>query len=124
MPSSKPTTVDEYIGAAPETAQDHLKKIRAILREVAPDADEVIKWNTPFFVEPRFLFSFAATKNHCNFAPSEETLLAFKEELADQQTTKHYLQIPYSIPVPEDLIRRIATHQFLAVKSRDDDSFW
>ena len=37
---AKPTTVDEYIAAAPEQAQKHVNEIRAILKEVAPDARE------------------------------------------------------------------------------------
>lgn len=124
MPTSKPTSIKEYIDSAPSASQGHLRKIYSILKDVAPDAEETIKWNAPFFIEPRFLFSFSATKKHCNFAPSVATLEAFKAELADYQTTDNYLQIPYADPIPVDLVRRIAIHQFNLVKSRTDDSFW
>lgn len=124
MPSKGPTTIDEYIRAAPREGQPHLRRLYAILRSVAPEAEETIKWGTPFFVEPRYLFSFSAHKAHCNFAPSSEALGAFREELATHQTTKNYLQIPYDLPVPEDLVRRIAEHRLRVVRERDDDSFW
>lgn len=40
MPKTKPATVDEYISAAPEHAREKLHEIRAILKEVAPKAEE------------------------------------------------------------------------------------
>ena len=76
-----PATIAEYIEAAPSAGQPHLRKIYAILKRVAPEAQEAIKWGTPFFVEPRFLFAFSAHKAHLNFAPPEACLAAFREEL-------------------------------------------
>lgn len=43
MAKSKPTTVTEYIQAAPTHAQKKLREIRAILKKVAPDATEKLK---------------------------------------------------------------------------------
>ena len=124
MASKRPTTIAEYIQAAPRESQPHLRRLYAILKSVAPQAEEAIKWGTPFFVEPRFLFAFSAHKAHCNFAPTPAALEAFRKELADHKTTKNYLQIPYEEPVPEDLIRKIAEHRLREVRERDDDAFW
>lgn len=120
----QPATIDGYIRAAPEAGQPHLRKVYAILRAAAPDAEEAIKWGAPFFIEPRFLFSFSGHKAHLNFAPSPETLEAFGEELEGRRTTKNYLQVPYGEPVPEDLIRRIAEYRVKMVAEREDDAFW
>jgi uncharacterized protein YdhG (YjbR/CyaY superfamily) len=120
----KPRTIAEYIAAAPPEGRAHLRRLHAILKEVAPKAQEAIKWGAPFFVEPRFLFSFSATKAHANFAPSATTLEHFREELAGQRTTKHYLQLPYDQPLPEALIRKLAKYQLKVVSARKDDSFW
>jgi uncharacterized protein YdhG (YjbR/CyaY superfamily) len=124
LTSERPTTIAEYIQAAPPQAQPHLRRLYAILKSVAPEAEEAIKWGTPFFVEPRFLFAFSAHKAHCNFAPTPAALEAFREELKEHRTTKNYLQIPYDEPVPEDLVRRIAEHRLQVVRERDDDAFW
>ncbi len=75
-----------------ERAQEEIRN--AILKSVAPEAEEAIKWGTPFFVEPRFLFAFSAHKAHCNFAPTPAALEAFRKELEKHKTTKNYLQIP------------------------------
>src|SRR5678815_4503249 len=101
MASKRPTTIDQYIRAAPRQAQPHLRRLYAILKRVAPDADEAIKWGTPFFVDPRFVFAFAAYKAHCVFAPTEAVLEKFAKELKDHKTTKNYLQLPYDEPLPE-----------------------
>ncbi len=124
MARKRPTTIAEYIRAAPRQGQPHLRRLYAILKRVAPEANEVIKWGTPFFVEPRFLFAFSAYKAHCSFAPSAGALEAFREELKEYRTTVNFLQLAYDEPVPAGLVRRIAEYQFRAVRARDDDSFW
>jgi uncharacterized protein YdhG (YjbR/CyaY superfamily) len=124
MASKRPTTIADYIRAAPREGQAHLRRLYTILKSVAPEAEESIKWGTPFFVEPRFLFAFSAHKAHCNFAPSATALAAFRKELEKHQTTKNYLQIPYNEPVPEDLVRKIAEYRLREVSEREDDAFW
>ena len=120
----RPTTIPEYIAAAPAVAQPHLKRLHKLLKSVAPEAQEVIKWGQPFFVEPRFVFAFSAHKAHVNFAPTEGGLAAFREELAAYKTTKNYLQLPYSEPLPENLIRKIAERRLHSVRMREDDAFF
>ena len=117
-------SIDAYIAAAPREGQPHLRRLHAILREVAPEAQQVIKWGMPFFVEPRFLFSFSACKAHLNFAPSAATLEHFREQLQGHRTTKNYLQVSYDEALPEALLRQLAKHQLKVVGVRKDDSFW
>jgi uncharacterized protein YdhG (YjbR/CyaY superfamily) len=124
MAGKRPTTIAEYIEAAPREGQPNLRRLYAILKSVAPQAQEAIKWGTPFFVEPRFLFAFSAHKAHLNFAPPEACLAAFGEELKAHKTSKRFLQVPYTQPLPEDLVRRIAEHCVRTVSEREDDAFW
>ena len=124
MASKRPTTIAEYIRAAPREGQPHLRRLYAILKSVAPEAEEAIKWGTPFFVEPRFLFAFSAHKAHCNFAPTAAALKAFRKQLEEHKTTKGSLQIFYNEPLPEELIRKIADYSLRKVREREDDAFW
>ncbi len=124
MAGRRPTTIAEYIRSAPRDGQPLLRRLRAILKSVAPDAEEVIKWGTPFFVEPRFLFAFSAHKAHLNFVSTPAGLEPFRKELEKHKTTQVALQIPYNKPLPESLIRRIAESRVRAVRERDDDGFW
>jgi uncharacterized protein YdhG (YjbR/CyaY superfamily) len=122
MPAPKPETVDQYIAAAPPEAQRHLQEIRAILREVAPEATETLKWGTPVFEDKRILFSFAAFKSHLTFMPTGPAMEPFKADLAGYKTGKDTIQLPYDRPLPADLIRRIAAFRLQDV--RENDARW
>ena len=124
MPMKRPTSIAAYIKAAPVEGQPHLRRLYAILKDVAPDAKETIKWGHPFFVEPRFLFSFSAHKSHVSFAPMVAGLDPFRKELEKHDTTTNFLKIPYDKPLPEALIRKIAKHCVRAVHGRGTDAFW
>jgi uncharacterized protein YdhG (YjbR/CyaY superfamily) len=124
MASKRPTTIAEYIAAAPLEGHPHLHRLYALLKSVAPDAEEAIKWGTPFFIEPRFLFAFSAHKAHCSFAPTATAMEAFRKELEKHQSTKGLIKIPYNDSLPEDLIRRIAEYCLQEVSEREDDGFW
>lgn len=124
MTGNRPTTIAEYIQAAPAQGQPHLRRLYALLKRVAPEAEEAIKWGKPFFIEPRFLFAFSAHKAHLNFAPPAACMKQFRAELDQHQTTVHFLQVPYAQPLPEDLIRRLAECCVRTVSEREDDGFW
>jgi uncharacterized protein YdhG (YjbR/CyaY superfamily) len=83
-----------------------------------------MKWNTPFFVEPRFLFAFAAFKSHLGFTPTHQSMDYFRDKVAPYETTKHLIKIRYNQEINEELIREIAEHCVESVKARENDSFW
>jgi uncharacterized protein YdhG (YjbR/CyaY superfamily) len=122
MPKTKATTVDEYFETAPQEAQKKLREIRAILKKVAPDATEALKWGTPVFEENRILFAYAAFKSHLNFMPTPDALKPFKKELADYKTGKGSIQFPYDKPLPKALIEKIAAFRVRDV--RENDARW
>jgi uncharacterized protein YdhG (YjbR/CyaY superfamily) len=122
MPKSKPSTVDEYIAAAPQEAQEKLREIRDILKKVAPRAAEILKWGSPVFEEGRILFSYSAHKSHLNFSPTGPAMAPFGEELAKFKTGKDTIQFPYDKPLPRGLIRRIAVYR--AKQVRESDARW
>ncbi|RZA15176.1 MAG: DUF1801 domain-containing protein, partial [Lysobacteraceae bacterium] len=108
--ATKPATIAQYIEAAPAAGHGHLRRLHALLKQAAPAAQEALKWNTPFFIEPRFVFAFAAHKAHCSFSPGAATMKHFHKELASHRATDNLVQMPYAEPLPEDLIRRMAAH--------------
>lgn len=124
MTRPRPATIAAYIRAAQRVAQPHLRRLHAILESVAPEAEETIKWGVPFFVEPRFLFSFSAHKAHLDFAATPAALEAFRDELGEYEATKHFLQIRYDQPLPEALLRKMARYRLRVLKQRQDDAFW
>jgi len=110
MAKKIPTTIADYIeGSVPE-ARPHLREMYRILKSVAPEGTEAIKWGVPLFWENRVLFGFAAYKAHISFGPGEAAMTRFSKEVMDYKTGKGTLQLPYDQPIPEDLIRRIAAY--------------
>jgi uncharacterized protein YdhG (YjbR/CyaY superfamily) len=122
MPKIKPSNVDEYIIAAPPYAQEKLQEIRSILRKVAPNATEMLKWGSPVFIEKRILFSYSAYKTHLNFMPTGPAMEPFKDELAKFTIGKDTIQFPYDKPLPIALIYKIADYRIKDV--RDNDAKW
>ena len=122
MPKTKPTTVGEYLKAAPKEAQAKLRELRAILKKVAPKAKEGLKWGNPVFEEGRILFSYSAHKSHLNFSPTGPGMKPFEEELAKFKTGKDTIQFPYDKPLPKALIRKIAA--FRAKQVKESDARW
>lgn len=118
----KPTTVDEYISAAPKAAQEKLQEIRSILKKVAPHATESLKWGSPVLEEKRILFAYSAFTSHLNFMPTRTTVDSFRKELADYTTGKDTIQFPYDRPLPKALIRKMAAHRARDV--RENDARW
>ena len=121
MPA-RPTTVSEYINAAPKEARPKLREIRAILKKVAPRSKEAMKWGVPVFEEGRILFAFAAFRSHLNFMPTPAAMKPFAAELKRFTTGKGSIQLPYDKPLPTALIRKIAVYRLKDV--RDNDARW
>jgi uncharacterized protein YdhG (YjbR/CyaY superfamily) len=119
LSKTKPTTIAEYISSAPEEAQKKLREIRAILKKVAPNATETLKWGSPVFEEKRILFAFTAFRSHLNFMPTHPAMKPFKKELGEYTTGKDTIQFPYDKPLPKVLIRKIAAFRVKQVREKD-----
>ena len=100
MSKDKPTTVDQYVAAAPELAQKKLRELRVLLKGVAPKATEAIKWGNPVLEDQRILFSYSAHKTHLNFMPTRTSLEPFRDELSVYKTGLDTIQFPYDQPLP------------------------
>lgn len=122
MAKTKATTIDEYIKASPKEGQDKLKEIRKILREVASNAKEAVKWGSPVLEDKRILFAFSAFKDHLNFMPTRTSVEPFNKELKDYKTGKDTIQFPYNKPLPVALIKKIAKHRVKDVK--ENNALW
>jgi uncharacterized protein YdhG (YjbR/CyaY superfamily) len=102
-----PKTIDEYIAGFPLDVQDILQKIRATIRQAAPEAQEKISYQMPTFALNGNLVHFAAFKNHIGFYPIPSGIEAFKEDLSPYKQGKGSVQFPLDQPIPYDLIARI-----------------
>jgi len=113
-----PKNIDEYIAGFPRDVQQVLKQIRATIKNVAPDAEEAIKYQVPTFVLNENLVHFAAFKNHIGFYPTPSGIAAFKDELSRYESAKGSVQFPIDEPMPLSLIGKIVKFRVKEARAR------
>lgn len=103
-----PASIDDYIAAQASAVQPILQRIRAIVREEAPDAQEAISYRIPAFMQGGALFYFAAFKKHIGIYPPVHGDAALLKALAQFRGEKGNLSFPLTETMPYELIRRVA----------------
>jgi uncharacterized protein YdhG (YjbR/CyaY superfamily) len=119
---ARPTSISEYIDAAPKEARKKLREMRACIRSAAPGAKESLKWGMPAFSYHRILVTFAAYKHHIGFYPTPSAVKAFGKDLSKFVTADASIQFPLEKPLPLTLIRKIT--EFRVRESTEEDKKW
>ncbi len=103
-------SVDDYIAAQPERAQEALRRVRSAIRKAVPKAEEVISYQIPAYKLPGgIVLYFAGWKQHYSLYPAKAGVVAaLKKQLAPYEVRKGTIRFPLSQPVPVKLIERIA----------------
>jgi uncharacterized protein YdhG (YjbR/CyaY superfamily) len=102
------TTITEYIDGQAAEIQPRLREIHTVLKAALPDAEERISYRMPAFWRGRNLIYFAAFAKWAGLFPGGEATTVFADKLTDYTTTKGGIRLPYSQPLPADLITEIA----------------
>ncbi len=108
MKAAAPASIDDYIAAQAPAVQPILRKIRAIVREEAPHAEEAISYRIPAFMQGGALVYFAAFKKHIGIYPPVRGDAALLDALAPYRGEKGNLSFPLAQAMPYELIRRVA----------------
>ncbi|MBD3241779.1 MAG: hypothetical protein GF331_14410 [Chitinivibrionales bacterium] len=104
-------TVDECLAGFPDSVQSKLRRVRDIVRENAPGADEAIVYGIPTYKLQGNLVHFAGYRNHIGFYPTPSGIAAFKRELAGFASSKGAVRFPISEPLPEKPIADIVKYR-------------
>ncbi len=108
VPRSTALSIDDYLAEFPPETRAVLEELRALVREIAPDATETISYAIPTFdLNGRHLVHFAGYAKHVGLYPTPTGMAAFDEELAPYKRGKGSARFPLGQPLPIDLIRRI-----------------
>jgi uncharacterized protein YdhG (YjbR/CyaY superfamily) len=105
------THIDEYIDTQPKEVQTTLRKIRDLIKKLAPTAEEKIGYGIPTFKLKRNLVHFAAFPDHIGFYPTPSGIRAFEKELAKYKKGKGSVQFPLDKPIPYALIEKIVKYR-------------
>ncbi len=107
----KASTVDEYIAQYPVDVQVIMQKIRAVIKESAPQAQERISYAMPGFYQNGMLVWFGGHKDFIGFYPTGEGVEAFKDQLSGFTITKGAVHFPLDKPIPYDLVRKMVKYR-------------
>lgn len=123
--SDAPDSIDDYIARAAPESRARLTELRALVRRLAPDAVECVKYQLPTFTlaaqsgrksRSVNLVHFGAFQHHIGLYPTPSGIAAFSEELSAYQSAKGSVQFPLAAPLPLDLIGRIIEFRVAEVR--------
>ena len=105
---SQPQTIDEDIAMQPGAFQPMLQELRAIIKSIAPQAEELISYQVPSFKWHYMLVGFGVNKKFCSLYPMSTSI---NQKMADELngikisgTTLHFVP---GQPLPTELIKKI-----------------
>lgn len=108
----KAKNIDEYLGNVNPRFRAELERIRVLVKQLAPTAEETMSYNMPTLkYKGRPLVYFTASKKHMSFYPSVWAIEELKDKLTEYKTTEHAIQFTLEKPLPEALITELVlTH--------------
>jgi len=101
------TDVDTYIFNAPKEIQDKLRELRAVIKEVAPKAEEKISYGMPYYGYKGRLCYFAYFKKHIGLYITPPIIEEYKKDLTDYETSMATIRFPLSEKLPLPLIKKL-----------------
>lgn len=105
---AKPTNIDEYLARLSEEKRVALQRLREIIRDAAPQAEECISYQIPAFRLDGMLVGFGAAANHCSFYPmSANTVRDHQDDLAGYDTSKATIRFKPDKPLPAALVTKL-----------------
>jgi len=109
MAMKRHATVQAYLADVPPKERAVLKKIRAAVLSVVPDAGEKISYGMPAFTYHGNLLYYAAMKNHLSLFPGSKSVVRkFAAELKEFDAKEGTIRFTVDKPLPMTLIKKIA----------------
>lgn len=105
------TTVDEYIASFPQEQQTKLQELRTIIKDLIPEAEEVISYKMPTYnLNGKYIVYFAGWKNHISLYPFSAEMEKEIQGTSEYDTSgKGTIQFPNDKPLPIEIIRNIVS---------------
>lgn len=108
MDTLKVNDIDTYLSLQSEKIRLILEELRQIIRDTAPEAEEVISYGIPAYRYKGMLVYFAAYKKHCSlFGGTGGLTEQMQEELKDYKTSKGTIQFTVEKPLHKELVEKI-----------------
>lgn len=115
----KSEKIDEYIDQFPEDVKKILEKIRSIINNSVPDANEAFSYQIPTFqYENKNMVHFAAYNDHIGLYPTPSGIAKFKKELKVYKPAKGSVKFPLDQEIPYKIIEEIVKYRKSEIESK------
>jgi uncharacterized protein YdhG (YjbR/CyaY superfamily) len=101
--------VDAYLSGLEEPKRATLEALRSTIREIVPDAEQVISYGVPAFrLAGRTVAGFAAFRDHLSYLPFSGSVLSqLTGELDGYTMTKSALHFAVDQPLSTTLVKKL-----------------
>lgn len=109
MIRKKYKSVPEFIKDYPKDTQSILKKLRATIKAIIPEAEETISYNIPCYkVNGRYAVYFAGYEKHVSIYPvPKNATKSMADEITKYRAGKGTLRFPLAKPLPMAFIKKV-----------------
>ncbi len=101
--------IDDYLEGLEEPKRSTLRRLRATISVLLPDAEEGISYGCPAFkVRGKTVAGFAAFKNHLSYLPHSGSVFPeLEKELQGYARSSGALRFPVDEPLPPALVEKL-----------------
>jgi uncharacterized protein YdhG (YjbR/CyaY superfamily) len=112
-------SADEYIAAATSPGKELLEEMRAIIKMVAPEAEERTSYGMVGYFFHGALVYIGSFKNHVSlFGAGSKLFEQYRKELENYKTSKGTIQFPLDQPLPKELIEALVRDRITENEAR------
>ncbi len=103
--------IDDYLKNVEPSKRKELERIRALAKEIVPEAEETISYKMPTLTyEGKAFLGFDAHANHIGIYPySGKVIPQLKDELSEYTVSKGAIQVPLDHPISKELLKLVIT---------------
>lgn len=107
------SAVDEYLEHVEPEQRKELERIRAIVMQAVPDAEDGASYSMPTFkYRGRPLLGFTARQNHLSVHPfSPAVVESVRDGLQPSQVSKGTIRFTPGNPLPEPIVRKLIANR-------------
>ena len=101
--------IDQYLDALEEPKRATLARLRQVILEILPEAEQGISYGVPAFkVRGKTIAGFAAFKNHLSYLPHSGSVFPqLHDELEGYTTSSGALRFGIDEPLPVPLVKKL-----------------
>lgn len=112
-------TVDDYMAGLEPTVRNTMEKMRKMIRQAAPKAEEKISYMMPAFIQHGPVAFYSAFKNHCSYYTASHAIMKmYKEDLKDYYTSGVTIHFPLDKPLPAALVKKLVYAKLMENEAR------